>query len=53
MIDERKVFTEHYEKTDSGLSIGHVGSATCRHLRPTSASGLILEQEKSIKARKW
>jgi hypothetical protein len=44
MRDERKVYTEHYWETDSGLSIDHVGSATWRHVGPISASGLILQQ---------
>jgi hypothetical protein len=42
MRDERKMCTEHYNETDSGLSIRHVGSATRRHVSPISASGLIL-----------
>jgi hypothetical protein len=53
MRDERKVCTEHYQETDSGLSIGHVGSATWRHISPISASGVLLEQLKSIITRKW
>jgi hypothetical protein len=44
MTDERKVCTEDYEETDSGLSVGHVGSARWRHIRSLSASDLILKQ---------
>jgi hypothetical protein len=53
MTDERKVCTEHYRKTSSGLLIGHVGSATWRHIRTISDFGLILKQKKLIITRKW
>jgi hypothetical protein len=47
MKDERNVCAEHYLETGSVLSIGHVGSATRRHIRPISTSGLILLFQKS------
>jgi hypothetical protein len=53
MTDERKVYTEHYLETDSGLSIGHIGSATWRHVSPISVFGLILEQYNWIITHKW
>jgi hypothetical protein len=52
MTDERKVCTEHYWETDSGLTTGHVGFAIWRHVSPISASGLIFKQSKSIITRK-
>jgi hypothetical protein len=52
MRDERKVCTEHYHQTDSGLSIGHVGSAMWRHVSLISASGLIFRIIKIDVARK-
>jgi hypothetical protein len=46
-FDECNVWNTNKE-TESGLSIGHDGSAVWRHIRAVSTSGLILLGWKSI-----